>query len=204
MALLTDFGTIPEANGILHPQTKHKWRVYFYGFGGPRGNTTSSSNDSVILTLQAIQGDRPKIEFDEIELHRYNSRAWVLGKHNYQPANWIFESDIGGRVSTIFQEQLEKQQAIIAPGTGRVLNSASSGQQYKFAMIAQMLDGDITPIESWAYEGCSLTNVDNDNLEYAVSDRIVINATIRYDHVRQLVTGIPGNATGGMAPLGTS
>lgn len=204
MALITDMGVLPNAGGIIHPIVKHKWRVFFYGIGGPRGNVQTSGTDGEILTLQAVQGDRPKLEFEEIELHRYNSRAWVAGKHNWQTASYQFEADVGGRVTQIFQEQLEKQQAIIAPGAGRVLNSAYAGQQYKFAMISQMMDGDITPLESWALEGCFIQAIDYGEKDYSVSEAMKISVTFRYDHARQLITGIEGMATGGPAPLGNS
>lgn len=201
MALITDMGVVPNAGGILHPIVKHKWRVFFQGIGGPRGSTPIAGIDTEVLTLQAVQADRPKLEFDEIELHRYNSRAWIAGKHNWQPVTYQFEADVGGRVTQIFQEQLEKQQAIIAPNSGRVLNSAYAGQEYKFAMISQMLDGDITPLETWAHEGCFIQNIDYGDKDYSVSEAIKLVVTIRFDHARQLISGIEGKATGGIAVL---
>lgn len=198
MAILADFGVIPSAGGIIHPQTKYKWRVRFLNIGGEGEGSMSE-----ILTLQAVQGDRPKLEFEEIELHRYNSRAWIAGKHNWSAAVWTFESDLGGRVSQIFQDQLERQQTIIAPygSPSGVMASAQGGEDYKFAMICEMLDGDVTPVESWAYEGVFIQNIDYGDVDYSVSEAVKIAVTFRYDHARQLVCGIDKSATGGASGL---
>lgn len=199
MALIIDMGVTSDAGGIIHPKLKNKWRVNFHGIGGGRGDTGSTRSD--VLTLQAITGDRPKLEFEEIQLDRYNSRAWIAGKHMWQPANFTFEDDIGGRVTAIFQEQIEKQQALISVGAGRVLNTALSGQEYKFAMTVEMLDGDVNPLQIWAYEGVFLQNIDYTDLDYAASESVKITCAFRFDHARELVVGIDGRATGGVAPL---
>lgn len=202
MALITDMGVTTGAGGIAHPMVKNKWRVDFYNFGGERG-AASGTVESDILTLQAITGDRPKLTFDDIVLDRYNSRGWIAGKHTWEPVTFAFESDIGGRTSQVFQQQLEKQQALIAPGAGRLMNSARSAQDYKFGMLVSIMDGDITVLEQWAIEGVFINNIDYDNLDMAASEVIKITATFRYDHARQLIFGADGKATGvGMAPMG--
>lgn len=200
MAILADFGVLPSPGGILHPQTKNKWKVTFLGIGtGGLVGPVQSGNGQDILTLQAVQGDRPKLEFEEIELHRYNSRGWIAGKHNWTSSVWQFESDVGGRVSQILQNQLELQQTIIAP-TGSpsgVMRTARGGEDYKFAMICAMMDGDVTAIESWAYEGVWIQNIDYGDVDYAANEQVKIAVTFRYDHARQLICGIDKNATGG-------
>jgi hypothetical protein len=198
MALITDFGVTPSDAGILHPKQRNKWKVTFIGVGGGRG-TGGGGLNAQGLTVQAVTTDRPQLEFDQVQLDRYNSRAWVAGKHSWQPLNMTFEDDIGGEVTQIIQEQLEKQQALIAPGSGRVLNTARAGQDYKFAIRLDMLDGDIGVIESWAIEGCFLANVNYGDLDYSTGEAVKISLTVRYDHARQLNLGVAGNATGGPA-----
>lgn len=200
MAVITDMGVTAGAGGMLQPLLKHKWRVDFYNIGGPRG-AASNTNISDVLTLQAIQGDRPKLSFEKIQLDRYNSRAYISGKHTWEPVTFTFEADISGRVAAVFQQQIEKQQALISPGSGRVMNSAASAQQYKFAMIISMLDGDITPLEQWALEGCWIENYDLGDLDYSTSETVKIPVTFSYDHARQLILPQSGKATGGQAPF---
>lgn len=200
MALITDMGVTPNAGGIIMPMLKNRWRVDFYNIGGPRG-AASGTTAADVLTLQAITGDRPKLTFEEIQLDRYNSRAWIAGKHTWEPVNFTFESDIGGRVAGVLLQQLEKQQALISPGAGRVLNTPESAQQYKFAMVVSMLDGDTTALEQWAYEGVWIQTIDYGDLDYAASEAVKLPVTFRYDHARQLILGRDGRATGGQAPF---
>lgn len=192
MALIMDMGVRGNGGEILHPQVKNKWRLTFNGIGG--------LVDSQGLTLQAITCDRPKLAFENITLDRYNSRAYIAGKHQFEPINTTFEADIGGRVSSVIRAQLERQQQIIGMGAAPRLPSAIRGQDYKFSITQEILDGDNTPLEIWYIEGAWLENTDFTDLDYAASETIKITTTIRYDHARQQILGIPGRATGGMAP----
>jgi hypothetical protein len=200
MAVITDMGVTPNAGGIIMPMLKNKWKVEFFNIGGSRGET-SGSVSSDVLTLQAITGDRPKLSFEEIQLDRYNSRAWIAGKHMWEPVSFTFEADISGRVANVLQEQLEKQQALISRNAGRVMNTAVSGQMYKFSMLVSMMDGDITPLEQWAYEGVWIQNIDYGDLDYAASEALKLPVTFRFDHARQVILGQSGKATGGPAPF---
>ena len=188
MALLSDMGVV--GGGILHPNVKNKWRLRFHGFG----------NDEV-MTLQAISGDKPKLEYEKIQLDRYNSRAWIAGKTTWQPCSFTFESDISGRVANALKTQQEKQQKLIGVGSDNIMPSAQSGELYKFAMTVEQMDGDEVVLETWAYDGVWMENLDNGDLDYAASETVKIVVTFSYDNARLLVSGVRGLATGGQAPL---
>ena len=194
MALILDMGVRGNGGEILHPQMKNKWRLTFNGIGG------ASVVDSQALTFQAITCDRPKLSFEKVTLDRYNSRAYVAGKHQFDPINVTFEADIGGNVASVIQRQLEQQQRIIGMSAAPRLPSALAGQEYKFSITQEILDGDNTPIEVWYIEGAWIENTDYTDLDYAASETIKIQLTISYDHARQEILGLPGRATGGMAP----
>lgn len=185
MALISDLGV--DGNGIFQPLLKHKWRVNFQGLAG----------DSQPLRVQAVTLDRPKLQYEEVVLDRYNSKAYVAGKSVFEPINITLEADIGGLVATTIQAQQELTQRITGAGAAPRLPSALAGATYKFAVKMEMLDGDNTPLESWVLEGAWFQNVDWGDLDYATSEAVRITATIRFDHARQLITGIRGNATGG-------
>ena len=185
MALITDLGV--DGNGILQPKLKNRWRVNFLGIAG----------DPDPLRVQAITFDRPKLEFAEIELDRYNSKAYVAGKHSFQPINVVFEDDVGGLVTKSVQDQLNLQQSIIGNFPAPRLPAAIGGAIYKFAIRAEMLDGNDTPLEAWIIEGCYISSVDYENLDYAANESMKINLVIRFDQARQVITGIKVNATGG-------
>ena len=80
-----------------------------------------------------------------------------------------------------------------------MFNSAVSGEQYKFGMVVSMLDGDITPLEQWAYDGCWIQTIDYGDLDYAASEAVKLPVTFRYDNARQVILPQFGNATGGRA-----
>ena len=176
MALILDMGVRGNGGEILHPQMKNKWRLTFNGIGGVL--------DSQALTFQAITCDRPKLSFEKVTLDRYNSRAYIAGKHQFDPINVTFEADIGGQVASVIRNQLESQQRIIGMTAAPRLPTALAGQNYKFSITQEILDGDNTPID----------------LDYAASETIKIQLAISYDHARQEILGLPGRATGGMAP----
>lgn len=195
MATITDMG-IPggEESGILQPHYKNRWRVEFLFDGGNVGGTRG-------LTSMAISVERPKVEYEEIQLDRYNSRAFLQGKYTFQPISITLEPDINGTVHTAIVQQMERQQRLIAPLSGPFLGQAISGESYKFAMNIEMLDGDHGPpvlLEKWKLEGCAINNPDFGDLDYSVSETMKTTLQIRYDHAfLEFGSALFEKATGG-------
>lgn len=197
MALVTDMGVYGGAGEILQPMLKNRFRIEFFGIGA------GESQNATALTIQAITADRPKLSFEEITLDRYNSRAYIPGKHTFETTTIVFESDIGGGVINTLKEQLEQQQKIIGMTSKARLPPAPSGASLKFATAISQLDGDDHAYEIWYLEGCWIQNIDYGDLDYAASETIKISVTLRYDHARQDTSGVrDGKATGGQAGVG--
>ena len=191
MATINDIGIPGVGSGILQPKLKNRWRVTFAGLGG--------GVDAQPLSHQAITVTRPVLSFEEIQLDRYNSRAWVAGKHTFEPMTVTIEDDVTGGATQVIQEQLQNQQQLIGAG-GQFLAPAGEGSLYKFVTYLDLLDGNEQVIEKWTVEGCWFQNVDYMDLDYAASEAVQITMTIRYDHARQDVGGYDqgqGVATGG-------
>lgn len=191
MATINDIGIPGVGTGILQPKRKNLWRVTFANLGG--GISTQP------LSMQAISIERPKLEFAEIPLHRYNSVAWVGGKHTWTEITLLVQDDVSGTASQVIQAQLQKQQWLIG-AEGQWLATAGEGSLYKFVTYLDMLDGNQQVIENWTIEGCWLKNANWDTVEYASSDPVQITLTLRYDHARQQIGGYTqgqGVATGG-------
>lgn len=187
-----NFGVTRSDAGILQPKLKHRWKLEFVGIGG--------GGDSTILTRQAIQFERPKLQFEEIQLDRYNSKAWIAGKHTFQPITVTFEDDHGSAVAQTLQRQVEQTQRLIAPVNGDLLGSAAGGQDYKFTLKAYMLDGDYngeSPLEIWHLTGMWCQNLDYGDMDYAANEAVKITATFRYDHANQVLNRVSKYATGG-------
>lgn len=181
MATLSQVGIAGVGNGMLHPKLKHKWRVTFAGMGG-------SGVDSKDLSLQAVNVTRPNLSFEEVPIHRYNSVAYVLGKHSFEPITLTVEDDITGRAGKVVQAQLEMQQKLIG-ADGAWLASAATASAYKFGTILELLDGNEQVVETWRVEGCMLTAVDFGDLDYSASESATITMTVRFDHARQELGG---------------
>lgn len=197
MATINDIGIPGIGTGILQPKLKNLWRITFANLGG--------GADSQPLSLQAVNVTRPSISFEEVELHRYNSRAFVAGKHLFEPCTITFEDDVTGTATKVIQEQMQKQQWLIG-AEGPWLGKGEEGSLYKFVTYLDLMDGKEQVIEKWTMEGCFFQQVDYTDLDYSDNTQVQITCTIRYDHARQgELNGYDageGVATGGAGVIG--
>lgn len=194
MATLANMGIPAAGAGILHPKQASRWQVRFSNLGKLVSGATSRD-----LTRQATSIARPSLKFNEIAIHRYNSTAYVAGKHEWEPINLTIEDDITGLASAAVQAQLETQQRLIgADISGVWLNAAATGSDYKFGTIIEQLDGNETVIETWNLEGCFIASANYGDLKYDGNEAVTIQLSIRFDHARQVLTGQGfGTALGG-------
>ncbi len=177
MATLSDVGGLPGIGaGFLQPKQKNKWRARFLGFG--------FSPNSLPMSLQAQKVTRPELKFEKHTMHRYNSRANVLGKHEFTDLELTVMDDLGGTASSLIRDQIQRQQYLIG-AEGPYLAAAQEGRLYKFATMLDMLNGDDIVVETWTYEGCMITNYKSDELDYSSSDVVNIQLTIAVDHAYQ-------------------
>lgn len=191
MSTVNDIGIPEVGSGILQPKLQHKWRATFANLGG--------GVDSQPLSMQVISFTRPSYSFDEVELHRYNSRDWIAGKHNYEPITITLEDDISGTASKVVQDQSQKQQWLTG-AEGSWLCSAGEGSLYKFVTYLDGMDGCEQVVEKWTLEGCWLQNLDFGTFDYGVSEAVTITLTMRFTNARLVLGGYDrgeGVATGG-------
>jgi hypothetical protein len=192
MSTLSQVGGVPDiGTGFLQPKQANKWRISFLGFG-ELSNTTP-------LSMQAKSVGRPDLKFKTHELHRYNSVAKVLGKHEIGNLTLKLDDDIGGTVGKIVQAQLQRQQYIIG-ADGPFLAASQEGSMYKFATVLDLLNGNSLVLETWTYEGCMISEYKGSELDYSKSDTIEIDLTISVDHMYQTFPNAVANnmALGGV------
>ena len=194
MATLANMGIPGGGSGILHPKLKNKWRVTFLDIG-----RLVSGHNSRNLTMQALTMTRPSLEFEEVTQHRYNSVAYVAGKHSWSALQLTVEDDITGLAVRNVIAQLETQQRLIGVDLdGRWLNTAATGSDYKFGLKLEELDGDEGVVDSTIYEGAWIQAAEFGDLDYSASEASTIQLTIRFDAVRKIVSGDGyGTALGG-------
>ena len=183
---LTNF-TVPlstnqsaSSQGLLMPKLKFRFRVTFLNLGVTQPSTE--------LTKQVTDFKRPSVSFDPIEIPIYNSKVYLAGKPTWAEVTCQLRDDSGGEVSKRIGEQMQKQYDFFEQ------SSASSGIDYKFTTLLEILDGGNgtnTPniLETWEMYGCYLSTADYNDVNYATNDPATISLTIRYDNALQTPTG---------------
>jgi hypothetical protein len=191
MSTISDIGIPGVGTGILQPMQQNRWRITFAGMGG--------GTDSQPLSMQAIKINRPKLTFEEVALHRYNSVAYIGAKHSWDPLTLTVQSDVTGTAAAVIGAQLQKQQWLVG-AEGQWLAAAGEASLYKFVAYLDQLDGNDQVIEKWTIEGCWIKETNWGELDYSTGEPVNIELTLRFDHARQSLGGYNqgnGVATGG-------
>jgi len=193
VASLTNF-TVPLASGqsassqgLLMPKLKYKFRLSFVNFG-------VSAAQTVELTKQVMDVKRPSVQFGDIVIDVYNSKVKLAGKHEWQDITINLRDDVGGNVSKLVGEQLQKQFDFQEQA------AAAAGIDYKFQLTLDILDGGngtSAPIvlETWELYGCFVQTANYNTLNYGTSDVVTISLTLRFDNAVQSPIGSGVGAT---------
>ena len=178
--------SVPEPGGgenqtLLMPKLQYRFRLTFSNFG-------NSGGENQVLTRQVVDCSRPNLTFQTINLPVYNSTVYIAGKHTWATMSINLRDDISGQVTTIVGQQLQRQLNFAEQ------SSAVSGADYKFRLLLEMLDGgngNVTPrtLETWDLEGCFLTAVNYNTVNYGTSEAVLIGLTVQYDNAVQAVGG---------------
>lgn len=176
MADLSKFGIPLDGNklGMLQPKLAYRFRILFNNFG---------INDNLReLTANVVSVTRPAVTYQEIPVHSYNSLAYAMGKHEWQPIDIVVRDDITNAVTSAVSSQVQRQLNHFEQ-IGPV-----AGTNYKFNMQIHTLDGtNAEELEGWQLDGCFLTNVVNNEFNYESGGEFMrIQMTIRYDNATLL------------------
>jgi hypothetical protein len=177
-------GQSSSTQGLLMPKLAYRFRVFFNNFG--------VSTPTTELTKQVMKFDRPHVQFDEIKLPIYNSTVKLAGKYTWNDITCDLRDDAAGNVSRLVGEQLQKQLDFMEQ------SSASSGIDYKFSTVFQILDGgngtqEPVVLEEWDILGCYLSDVNYNSMDYGTSEAVKISITIKFDNA---VQNPPGQGVG--------
>lgn len=170
--------------GLLMPKLQFRFRVNFLNFG-------VDAAGGLQLTKQVVDVTRPNLSFAEIPLQVYNSTIKLAGKHTWADLTVNVRDDASGSVSKAVGQQLQKQMDFVEQA------SAATGQDYKFQMNIEVLDGGngtAAPVvlETWELYGCFLKTANYNNLNYGTNEAATIGLTIAYDNAIQspLASGV--------------
>lgn len=162
--------------GLLMPKLKYRFRVIFENFGVSFPRTE--------LSKQVQKCDRPKLDFEDIDLHIYNSTVKLAGKYQWGEITVELRDDASGMVSRLVGEQLQKQLDFMEQ------SSAAAGIDYKFLMRMELLDGGNGAhpsgvLETWELYGAYIKSVEYGDMDYSASEPVLINLTLRFDNALQ-------------------
>ena len=187
-----------NSQGLLMPKLQYRFRAMFLNFGV--GGSTQE------LTKQVMDITRPQLSFDEVTLDVYNSKVYLAGKHAWSETTINLRDDAQGNVTKLVGQQLQKQMDFVEQA------SAASGQDYKFQINYEVLDGGngvLTPnvLETWELYGCFIKTVNYNNMDYKSSEVATIQLQVRFDNAIQspLASGVGtsvGRAFGGTSVTG--
>ena len=171
-----------NAQGLLMPKLKYRFRVFFENFGVSKPTTE--------LTKQVVSATRPNLTFEEITIPIYNSTLKLAGKHTWADITVSLRDDASGQISRLIGEQLQKQMDFLE------MASAASGIDYKFLTKLEILDGgngatEVVVLESWELYGCYIVSADYGPMAYGTNEAVSITMNISYDNANQ------GNQGGG-------
>jgi hypothetical protein len=188
----------PSSQGMLMPKLQYRFRALFLNFGV--GGSTQE------LTKQVMDIQRPQVQFEETAIDIYNSKIYLAGKHTWQETQINLRDDAAGNVSKLVGQQLQKQFDFVEQA------SAATGQDYKFQINYEILDGGngtLVPnvLETWELYGCFIKSANYNNMDYKANDPATIQLSIRFDNAIQspLSSGLGtqvGRAFGGLAATG--
>lgn len=171
MASFAKFGVPLDGSklGMLHPKQNYRFRIVWQNFG--------ENNGLREMTANVVSCTRPKVNYNEVEVHSYNSVVWIMGKHTFDTIEVVLRDDITNSVISSVGAQVQKQMNHFEQ------TSAVAGINYKFTMEIQSLDGtNNDALESWQLDGCWLTGVQYPEGNYSSGESNVVSLTIRYDN----------------------
>ena len=183
-----------STQGLLMPKLQYRFRVTLEGFG--------VSTPTTELTKQVVDITRPNVTFENMELHVYNSKVNLAGKHTWNPLTINLREDVNNNVQKLVGEQLQKQFDFMEQA------SAAAGSDYKFLTRIEILDGGNgayipNVLETWECYGCYVTEANYNQLAYATSEAVTVTLNIQYDNAVQSPNGSGVGAPVGR-PLGTA
>jgi hypothetical protein len=162
------------------PKLQYRFRVTLENFG--------VSTPTTELTKQIIDVTRPTVNFEELEIPIYNSRAYLAGRPTWEPITLNLREDVNNNVQKLVGEQLQKQFDFFEQ------SSAASGIDYKFVTRIEILDGGNganTPnvLETFELYGCFIQNANYNTLAYSSNEPVTISLSLRYDNAIQSPVG---------------
>ena len=160
---------------------KHRW--FFETLG--RGNGTW--NQTELLMLQSAS--RPSFKFEEPEMHHNQEVVRFAGKQNWDPVTLVWYD--GEQTPDISRGVYHWLETVVNMESIQVAHPRNYKRQASLAVI----DGTGQPNERWTMYGTWPSAVNWQDLDYASTDLLTCEATLRYDRAVRECVQAPGPRT---------
>jgi hypothetical protein len=127
-----------------------------------------------INSWYVLSTSRPKITINKVDIPFINTKRYVAGNFEWGTIGVTFIDPIGPSASQALMEWVRLHAESV---TGRMGYAAG----YKKDVTLEMLDPTGVAVEKWILQGCFLTDVDFQALNYASDGLQKIVATMRPD-----------------------
>ena len=166
-------------SSLLMPKLQYRFRVFLDNFG-----TTGGPDGVREISRQVQDVTRPNVTFEQMTIDSYNSRAYLAGKHTWEPVTITLREDANNNVQKIVGQQLQRQFDFFEQ------SSAVSSGSYKFQTRIEILDGGngangANVIDRFHLVGCYIESANYNTLAYATNEAVTTSLTIRYDNAIQ-------------------
>jgi hypothetical protein len=178
MAILTNM-SVPTTSGnnlLLMPKLQNRFRVSFL------------FDNEQVITGNVVSVSRPTLSFEEVQMHAYNSRVYIAGKHEWSTVSIVIRDDVNSQAVRSLDRQLNRQIDMASQSTPTAASS------FKFITQIDTLDGtngtEPGVLDQWTLVGTFIQNIEYGNNDYSDSTPIQVSVTLRYDSA---IHSIPGD-----------
>ena len=166
------------SQNIIAPKLRYRFRALFIGMG---------ADDTKVATRNIISVTRPNLSFDQIEIHAYNSRVYIPGKHQWNEITIDFRDDIDSETTKLLDRQVAKQIDMADQSSPRAAGV------FKFETHIENLDGanpNPTVFDIWRLSGCYITQLNYQDSNYtSAADFQMVQLQLRFDNAEHDVAG---------------
>ncbi|AUS02963.1 hypothetical protein NVP2275O_382 [Vibrio phage 2.275.O._10N.286.54.E11] len=165
---------------MAQPKPRNRFRIQLFGFNDQDGG---EGTKPIILNTNSVS--LPKVSYTEQKMHRYNTESSYVTRKSWQPVDLILRDEIQNGVLSAVTGHAYK----IHNYFRRIIRGNTQSVDYKFEMWIQIMDGSSADdtayggtINTWVLEGCTITDIDYGDLDYAESGFNEISLTIKPDN----------------------
>lgn len=155
----TTLGVAELLANTYEPKRKFRWILNIDGL------------DAFVLKTAA----RPQATFEETMIDYINTKRYVAGKMTWNPISVTMHDPIAPSASQKIMDWLRLN---YEPLTGRM----GYAEFYKKDITLKLLDPQGTVVELWDITGAWPQDINWGDLDYATSDNVEINFSLRFDN----------------------